>query len=236
MMKPINNKSLVQKVIDRITDAIVEGEIRPGDKLPTEMELVSAFQVGRNTVREAIRVLSAYGVVEIRRPEGTFVCDGFSDNLINPMIYGIILQKERSYQDLIGLRRIIEDGIMQLIVERGLSETELEELERLCDDLTDKIWKDPPDVELVLEADMAFHNEVARVTGNSLVIKIHDIVVDLTRASRRRTIQHIFEKNDQGYLASTHRELLQALHGTDMTALHQAISNSYFYWKDSYKW
>ena len=68
-MTPIKNESLVQRIINKITDSIIAGELKPGDKLPTEMELIAAFQVSRNTVREAIRTLIAYGVVEIRRPE-----------------------------------------------------------------------------------------------------------------------------------------------------------------------
>ena len=75
---------MVQIVIDRISGAIIDGELRPGDKIPTEPELSAMFNVGRNTVREAIRILVAYGVLEIRRAEGTFVCDGFSPQIINP--------------------------------------------------------------------------------------------------------------------------------------------------------
>lgn len=82
------NESLVQRIINKITDSIVAGELKPGDKLPTEMELIAAFGVSRNTVREAIRTLIAYGVVEIRRPEGTFICDGFSNKMINPTSTG----------------------------------------------------------------------------------------------------------------------------------------------------
>ena len=80
-MAPIKSESLVQEVINRITEAIISGDLAPGDQLPTELELMS-IGVSSNTVREAIRTLIAYGVVEIRRPEGTFVCDGFSNKMI----------------------------------------------------------------------------------------------------------------------------------------------------------
>ncbi|WMJ83752.1 FadR/GntR family transcriptional regulator [Oscillospiraceae bacterium LTW-04] len=236
LMTPINNKSVVQKVIDKITDAIISGELKPGDKLPTEVEMVTAFQVGRNTVREAIRVLGAYGVVEIRRPEGTFVCNGFSEKLINPMLYSIILQKEDSYRDLIGLRRIIETGIMQLIRKQGLDENEWAELEHLCEDLSQKICSKTPDIEAIAEADIRFHYAMARATKNALVIKVHDVVVDLTRESRLRTIRRIFQEHDEEYLAKTHQDLLAALQGTDVAELYEAIENSYFYWKSSYNW
>ena len=69
-LKPISTKSVVQQVIDRLTDAMLHKELRPGDKIPTEMELSESFGIGRNSVREAIKILVSYGVLEIRRPEG----------------------------------------------------------------------------------------------------------------------------------------------------------------------
>lgn len=78
MFKKIKNKSVVQTVVDSITKAIINGELRPGDKIPTEMELADSFGVGRNSIREAIKILVYYGILEIRRAEGTFVCNGFT--------------------------------------------------------------------------------------------------------------------------------------------------------------
>lgn len=71
MFKKIKNKSVVQTVVDSITKAIINGELRPGDKIPTEMELADSFGVGRNSIREAIKILVYYGILEIRRAEGT---------------------------------------------------------------------------------------------------------------------------------------------------------------------
>ena len=84
-MKPIGNKSITQCIVDRLTQAIIDGELQPGDRIPTESELAQSLNVGRNTVREAIRVLVAYGVLEIRRPSGTFVCDTFKPVVFSPM-------------------------------------------------------------------------------------------------------------------------------------------------------
>ena len=55
MFKKIKNKSVVQTVVDSITKAIISGELKPGDKIPTEMELAESFGVGRNSIREAIK-------------------------------------------------------------------------------------------------------------------------------------------------------------------------------------
>ena len=131
LLSQVGGESVVQQIINKITDAIVSGELKPGDRLPPELELISAMHVSRNTLRAAIQTLRAYGVLEVRRPEGTFVCEHFTPQMITPMLYSIILAKEDSYRDLIGLRRIIDMGISKLVIAQGLSEEETAELERL---------------------------------------------------------------------------------------------------------
>ena len=234
-LAPINSKSMVQIVIDRITGAIIDGELKPGDQIPTEPELSSLFNVGRNTVREAIRILVAYGVLEIRRAEGTFICDGFSPSMINPAIYQIILQKESRYEELIGLRKIIENGMMQLLMDMDIPQETWNRIERKCDILVAILQEDPPDIQKAAEADIAFHEEIAKATNNSLALVVHDVVIQLTRESRQRTIEEVVAKVDKQYLIDTHRNLVEKLQGKDANALYKAITDSYFYWKDIYR-
>ena len=120
-MSPIQVKSAVDILIDRLTQAIIDGTFKAGEKIPTEPELASIFGVGRNTVREAVKTLVAYGILEVRRPNGTFVCNEFKPQGINPMIYGLILQKEDAYKELIDLRKVVENGILLLLSEKGLT-------------------------------------------------------------------------------------------------------------------
>ena len=91
-IQKINNNA-VQQIIDAFTQQLVQGKLRPGDQIPTEVELAEKFGVARNTVREAIKILVAMGVLEIRRPVGTFVCKGFTEPMLSPMLYGIILSR-----------------------------------------------------------------------------------------------------------------------------------------------
>lgn len=116
-LKKINRSSVVQRVIDRLTQAMLSGELKPGDKIPTEMELSEQLGVARNSIREAIKILVYIGVLEIKRAEGTFVCNGFSESLIDPMIYGIILNQQNE-QELHELRAMVETGVMRLAVEK----------------------------------------------------------------------------------------------------------------------
>ena len=104
---PTNKKqSAVDIVINRIVDDVLTGRYKPGDKLPTEMQLAEMMSMSKNTVREAIKILVAYGAVEIRRPEGTFITHSFTPKMLNPVIYSLLFSKSNA-DDLLGLRRMI---------------------------------------------------------------------------------------------------------------------------------
>ena len=129
-LRPIDNVPLVQQVIDRLTLAMINKELCPGDKIPTETALSLTFGVGRNSIREAIKILVSFGVLEIRRPEGTFVAKGFSEKMIDPLLYGIILDEdERSVESLKELRSWIDVGILKLAIEK-VNEDEIKSLEK----------------------------------------------------------------------------------------------------------
>ena len=120
-VQKISNNA-VQQIIDTLTLRLLEGEIGPGDQIPTEVELAERFGVARNTVREAIKILVAMGVLEIRRPVGTFVCRGFSEPMISPLLYGIILGRGDSYDELMDLREIMETGTMLTVIRNATDE------------------------------------------------------------------------------------------------------------------
>ena len=95
----IKNASVVDSVKDWITDQLICGNMSPGDKLPTENELCAHLGASRNSVREAIKQLEAYGVLYIKRAEGTFVSSSFDVKMLSPVLYSLILQ-ENSWQDV----------------------------------------------------------------------------------------------------------------------------------------
>ena len=234
-MKPIVNKSIVQNVVDRLTQAIIDGELNTGDRIPTETELAQSFSVGRNTIREAVRILVAYGVLEVRRPEGTFICDTFKPEILNPMLYSMIFSRNSSYDDLIELRKITENGIMQMLWQKGLAENEKASLLKLAQGIEEIILASPADTESIASADRQFHDALAMATGNPLVITLHKMIVQLTYASRCQTIKKIIQVGNGQYLIDTHYDLLDKLNGDSIDALFKAIQNSYFFSKDIYK-
>lgn len=102
-VKNLKKESVVQSVINCLTDAMRSKELKPGDRIPPEPELAASMGVARSSVREAIKILSYLGVLESKRAEGTFVCSGFQESMIDPMIYGIILNQDSS-ENLMELR------------------------------------------------------------------------------------------------------------------------------------
>lgn len=236
MMTPVSNESVVQQVINKITDAILAGELRPGDKLPPEMELISTFRVSRNSLRSAIQTLRAYGVLEVRRPEGTFVCRDASPQMLNPMLYNIILKNADSKKDLIGLRDIIDMGVSKLVIERGLNREDTEGLERIYKKLENSLLEQDYDIQKIMDLDMRFHQAVAEATQNSLAVMLNQFMLDITSESRYRTIAKVFEENDREYLIKAHRYHLDALEEKEGVKIEEALKFGQYYWKNSYNW
>ena len=151
-LKKINCESVVQQVIRCLTEAMVNKELRPGDKLPTELELAESMGIGRNSVREALKILTYLGVLEIHRSEGTFVGEGFTRSMINPLIYGIILEGADSYTNLMDLRGIVESGVVYQAMKK-YNEEDVQQLKNALDHLKEEIQKGADNVQGVFEAD-----------------------------------------------------------------------------------
>ena len=129
-VKNLKKESVVQSVINCLTDAMRNKQLKPGDRIPPEPDLAASMGVARSSVREAIKILTYLGVLESKRSEGTFVCSGFQESMIDPMIYGMILNQD-SFDNLMELREMVEAGIMRLASAK-YNEEDMEEERRLC--------------------------------------------------------------------------------------------------------
>lgn len=132
-LKNLKKESVVQSVINCLTDAMRNKELKPGDRIPPEPDLAASLGVARSSVREAIKILTYLGVLESKRSEGTFVCSGFKESMIDPMIYGIILNQD-SFENLMELREMTETGIMRLAIQK-YGEAEGRALEELLEQM-----------------------------------------------------------------------------------------------------
>ena len=225
-LRPIDNTSVVQQVIDRLTYAMIYKELRPGDKLPTEMELAASFGVGRNSIREAIKILVSFGVLDIRRPEGTFVASGFSDKMINPLLYGIILDQSDSIDSLKELREWVDLGILELAMEKAESE-DLFQLEGQLNKLLTEI--DGGNVENIFIADDHFHEAISTAAHNSLLGQIAKLVRTLTSEMRITTIRNMIKLKKSDELKKAHEDLFNIVKRKNYNSARELLVKGYFY-------
>jgi len=226
-LNKIGKQSVVDKVVNQLVDAIISGNLRPGDRIPTEMELSETFNIGRNSVREAIKVLVSYGILEIRRAEGTFVCSGFTESMLNPMLYGIILEQDSS-EHLAALRRILETGTLQLAVEKA-TEDDIQRLKVILDAFVDAV-SSGDDVARVAELDFRFHQAVEEATHNPLLIKVSSIVDNLTKSSQFRTNKKVLAMGEGQHLIDTHVDIFNTVVNRDRDSVLRVLDNSYRLW------
>ena len=230
-MNPIGEKrssqSAVQYLLDAFNRQLLSGALRPGDQIPTEVELSEQFGVARNTVREAVKILVAMGVLEIRRPVGTFVCSGFTEPMISPLLYGVILGRGDSYDELMDLREIMEMGTMLTVIRNAADEEILTLTEPLAA-LREACFAPAPSVETVFERDDIFHEAIMALSHNRMVERIADIVRTMTHDMRHESVEHMISggRNEEFYLA--HEKLYRLLRERDVDGVSKEIRSTYF--------
>lgn len=110
----MNQSKRFLDIVRDIRDMVNEQNIRPGDRIPSERELAETLQVGRSTLREALRSLELLGLIETRRGEGTFLSDHRNHQLVE-VLSTFILQDSQSREDVLETRLIHEISAIQTI-------------------------------------------------------------------------------------------------------------------------
>ena len=98
--KLADDKSIVDKIMIEIKSSLIQGDLKLGDKLPSERELTEKYGVSRGAVREAVKMLVALGVVEIKRGDGTYITKKVPHSGLNQLIFSLI-QEEGTPQELL---------------------------------------------------------------------------------------------------------------------------------------
>lgn len=223
-------KSVVDQVMDGIIRQIISGELVPGGKLPTEMELCRQFGAGRNSVREAVKKLQAYGILYIKRADGTFVSETYNRKMLDPMLYSLILQ-HNSWKDFVELRAVIDIGTLNIIVQRTDINSFLPELYRTYGELSAELHSPEPSLERVLELDMKFHSRIAGAANNPMLETITEYITLLTLPSRRETTRKVMESGEIDNFVELHRRLLTVIERHQTEEIVRAVQDHYVYWK-----
>lgn len=222
---PISRDLISEVILDKITDYLVTGKLKPGDKLPTEHEFAAIFKVGRNSIREAMRMLASLGIIEVKRGSGTFIRKSMSDSILNPLVLGLIFQQGTS-AELADLRLIIETCATELVIENA-SDEDIRKLEEANQKLREAAEKKVTDSQLLRDLDIHFHFTLLELTQNSLFIKIAKTVYRLFFASLERVIEL-----DLSNAYRNHEKYITAIKQRDIQLARMMIKEGLSYWKN----
>ena len=220
-LKNLKKESVVQSVINCLTDAMRNKELKPGDKIPPEPDLAASLGVARSSVREAIKILTYLGVLESKRSEGTFVCSGFQESMIDPMIYGIILNQD-SFENLMELREMTETGIMRLAILK-YDEKEGRALEKLLEQMKDVLDSGEDMVDRFFQVDNQFHDMISQMGKNPLADKISRVVRTLTHAMRYETVTTMINSGRSEELFEAHSRLYETLRSGNLDNVREIV-------------
>jgi len=209
----VRRNKVYEEVAKQIERLILK-KLKPGDKLPSERELAESLRVSRSSIRDAIRGLELMGLVEPRQGTGTIVREVSAETVINP--FGDALKRRQELVgELLDFRKMLEPPLAA----RAATHASPEEISEMEEILLRQEQKQRQGDSAVAE-DTEFHYNVALASGNSVVLKVLDVLMDLLRDTRQRSLQ--VEGRAQKSLAG-HRRILAAIKRHDAEAAKSAM-------------
>lgn len=212
-LETISRSRVYEAVAQQLQERILK-DLLPGDTLPSERELVRMLGVSRSSVREAVHSLQIIGLLEVRHGVGTVVRDPSADSFANP-VADVLLEKKRHIAELLDVRAMIEPSLARRAA-RHISRAQISEMEAILRRQEDKLYRG----ELAIEEDSSFHYAIAAAADNDVVLKLVDVLMDLLRETRERSLQ--VDGRQEKSLAG-HRRILAALKQGDAAAAEAAM-------------
>jgi GntR family transcriptional regulator, transcriptional repressor for pyruvate dehydrogenase complex len=209
--EPIKPTRAHEAVLAQLQRKILEGELAPGDRLPSEREMMGTFGVSRPTVREALRVAESLGLVAVRHgdPGGPRVL-GQPSVGVTRVLDGLLSAERTSVAELLEARMVLEGAAARLAAQPGAELGPLEEAYRAMEQAAD--------FARFVEADALFHRRVAEVGGNRLLVVILTALRDPIVRLITEGLSGETEAQARAKILRTHGEILKAIRARDGAA------------------
>lgn len=208
-LKPIKKKRLFEEIIVALEHYIKEENIKPGDRLPSENELVSMFNVSKTAVREAMSVFNANGIIETRSGSGIFLKDIDRDSILIRVTSNLMRTDE--LRDIFDFRRGIEVEAVGLAAIRGTKE-QLQKIESAHD----KLVAVNRQGKVGVDEDYQFHSQIILASHNLIFKQVFEALSqklkEAMRVSKMQSI-HISDELNQAY--REHEQIISALFARD---------------------
>lgn len=204
--KPVTPKKISTQIAEQIRSSILSGEFAPGDKLPPERDLAEMFNVSRPTVREALNVLAASGLVERYQGGGTIV-RSLVELIGTVPLTNLVQQDSERALDVIEVRKGMEGCTAYYAAQRALPE-DIRNMERIITQLQDNLKGYHPSEDL----DAHFHLSIARATHNVVWLHLMETIFDAMRDFQKNVWRAVYlTHEDHMTLYSHHAAIFEAI-------------------------
>lgn len=215
--KPIGKISVSTAIIEQITDLITSGELKPGDRLPSERQLSEQFKVGRSSVREAMITLQSMGIIE-RRNKVTILSN--NEEKLDLGFLKEIGKSLMNIKDVLEARNLLESEIVLLAVERATPE-DIAQI-ALQNQKTDEFM-------MYAKIDRKFHVAIAEAVHNPVLSNVYNLMLDSIFSTHN--IYEVLEKDNPEYIKrimqegwESHQKIFMAIASGDRKMAKEALA------------
>ncbi|WP_116953533.1 FadR/GntR family transcriptional regulator [Jiangella endophytica] len=214
--------SRTEEVVDGIKRMILEGALRPGDRLPIEKELAEVLGVSRGPLREGVSALSILGILNTRQGDGTYVTNLDVTRLLAPMGFVVDIHGDLAAQHTHAVRRLLECEAARLAATR-ITDDALQEAAELLDEAARIVGQEPQHHERLIETDIAFHRIIAVHSDNPVLVGLVEAFAG--RTVRGRLWRSLHEEGADRRTHEEHVAILRALEARDPEAARIRMAN-----------
>ncbi len=221
----IKKDSIVDQVMNYITSGIIDGTYPPGTKIPNEYDLMNMLEISRNSIREAIKILVAMGVLEIKRGDGTYVCSQVNPSMFDKVIYSIISGMSTD-AELLELRQVLDDATVRMAANK-ISYNEIKFLQENVLKMQDAFFSG--DIESAREYDYDFHMALIESCKNTFFSRLVKGVYSIFYQSIGDTV--LSEKRESRAV-EYHQRMLDCIIDKDFESISSVVDESLSTWKN----
>jgi GntR family transcriptional repressor for pyruvate dehydrogenase complex len=178
----LRRKTLTSQVVDYVLALMKNGDVKPGQRLPTETQLTQTLGISRTCVREAMKSLESLGLVNIRQRVGATVLEPSSSNFLSSEHFSLMVQSQQA-EDLLEFRKIIEVGLASLAAEKARDE-DIAAMRAALDKYRAELAGSGVDC----NTDMSFHTALAAASRNAMAASVWKMISERLAQVLERTI------------------------------------------------
>lgn len=213
-------QSISELVQNYIRDYIISNKLRPGDQLPPEGDIAATLEVSRVSVREAVKILQALGIVEVRHGNGLFVRGLNFDALLEVLSYSLLFDLS-SLKELYQVRQLFEVAMLKDVIE-NIQEEHIQACHKHLQEWEQNMASGDP----FRDQDRLFHVTLCQAIGNNLLVELENIFWIAYRNAVNKTFVDIDEGAYQVTL-DNHYKILAAVEARNVALAQQLMADHF---------